>query len=625
MDDDTLSSQTAGSKFDGACWMQGIDDDTLLSDMTLPGTHDSGATFGGSTTQTQRLSIEQQLLAGVRFLDIRCCQQYDLFNIYHGPVPQPLSFGQVQQACASFLTDHPSEALIMSIKREAEDLSTGNTMTFEQAFDCYANQTDIWYLEDGTCTLGDVRGKILLIRRFAASNTPKGIDCTEWPDNSTFKIPADEFTLYVQDCYKIDKTFGVPQKFSDIFLQLANAAAGQVADWYLNFSSATTSPIPDPIAVAAGTKGTPGINEMLLSHLMTVEAPARFGVVIMDFPEIPRNMLVKKLISMNGLDWSGDWNDPISVTSQNKATTSTGVGLAESNGLLCMAMLDATQSSSENFNVLICTSSDRGSTWTQCITVNGLQGTFQPAIVAFNGKFIIVTVDATGSLWCSSSSDGVAWSPVSQVLPSLALSGSQPALAVQAETLCLAFLDASRSGSGMGNLWCATSSDGVTWEKDNLINVTTQVASGGQQTPLASGGPALAFFGGCLRMFFCDASGNGVLWQMSTETSGKWTLATPVNIDGIQTWWSPAVVVKDDELFLVWLGQKTFLPFSSDILWAVTGDAAFWSDMSSVTKECGAYSASTPALASVHSTLCLAYAVSTPSIPDEVWVTQLKI
>jgi 1-phosphatidylinositol phosphodiesterase len=53
-------------------WMAQIPDDTLLSNITVPGTHDSCAMSNIPFVRTQYLSIAKQMEAGLRFLDLRC-------------------------------------------------------------------------------------------------------------------------------------------------------------------------------------------------------------------------------------------------------------------------------------------------------------------------------------------------------------------------------------------------------------------------------------------------------------------------------------------------------------------------------------------------------------------------
>ena len=82
--------------------MARLADDAPLSGITIPGTHDSGARFGGVApvvdfvtalwVQCQNWTVTQQLNAGVRFLDVRCHAEPDgTLRIHHLFVDEELS------------------------------------------------------------------------------------------------------------------------------------------------------------------------------------------------------------------------------------------------------------------------------------------------------------------------------------------------------------------------------------------------------------------------------------------------------------------------------------------------------------------------------------------------------
>ena len=185
----------------GNNWMTPLDGNLPLSQLSIPGTHDSGALvepFSG-TAKCQNLSIADQLNAGVRFLDIRCRHLNDAFPIHHGSVYQNMNFTDVLNATIGFLNSNPGETVIMSVKEE--HTPSGNTRSFEATFDSYVAQNPSkWHLGSGIPTLTQARGKIVLFRRFGASSTPKGINASNWPDNTTFSTGG---TLRVQDRYNV--------------------------------------------------------------------------------------------------------------------------------------------------------------------------------------------------------------------------------------------------------------------------------------------------------------------------------------------------------------------------------------------------------------------------------------
>src|SRR5262249_15896558 len=71
-------------------WMGWLANNAPLSTLTLPGTHDSGASrAGGDPTLTQSMTLSAQLMAGIRAWDIRLDKAPDgKLRIAHGIIPQ---------------------------------------------------------------------------------------------------------------------------------------------------------------------------------------------------------------------------------------------------------------------------------------------------------------------------------------------------------------------------------------------------------------------------------------------------------------------------------------------------------------------------------------------------------
>lgn len=157
-------------------WMALFSDDTPISVLSIPGTHDTctytqGDLVGAGYVKTQERSIVDQLDNGIRFLDIRCRLIGNGFAIHHGPVFLGMTFQDVINDCKSFLQAHLTETILMDVGHEYEDQDS--TLSFHQVFLNYYNANryldgnrDLWYLGTTIPTLGQVRGKIVLIRSF---------------------------------------------------------------------------------------------------------------------------------------------------------------------------------------------------------------------------------------------------------------------------------------------------------------------------------------------------------------------------------------------------------------------------------------------------------------------------
>lgn len=273
-----LNANAAGNN-----WMSGLDGHLPLSQISIPGTHDSGALYEPlpGTAKCQSLSLGDQLNAGVRFMDIRCRHVNNAFAIHHGPVYQHANFDNVLNATFAFLKANRGETVIMSLKEEHNP--SNNARSFEQTFDDYvAKNPSHWYLGSGIPTLSQVRGKIVLFRRFGASTLPKGIDASNWPDNTTFQVGN---SLRVQDNYKVSDN---NSKWNQILAILNEAHYGGPDTLYVNFASGVQSGffvLPNVRAVSKD------INPRL-SSFFKANKSGKYGVVLMDFAAAAKCSLI---------------------------------------------------------------------------------------------------------------------------------------------------------------------------------------------------------------------------------------------------------------------------------------------------------------------------------------------
>lgn len=205
-------------------WMKGLDDDMPLSEVVLPGTHDSAtknvqlAYF----SKCHALDISEQLEAGFRYLDIRLGANKDKLRLMHGftncttsgwPWAGTLMFDDVLDSCYAFLRQHPSEAVVFAVKQE---YGSETPEQFEALLKSYIDRNpDAWLLTDRVPTVGEARGKLVLLRHYEKPEEPDptlGIKCfwekqDKHDDVSKNIAVHDEgtYTLYVQDRYEYDE------------------------------------------------------------------------------------------------------------------------------------------------------------------------------------------------------------------------------------------------------------------------------------------------------------------------------------------------------------------------------------------------------------------------------------
>lgn len=283
-------------------WMGLLADSKLLSELSIPGTHDSASRYlNDPRLVTQTASIGEQLGAGIRFLDIRVGYAGGRFRLYHEDTYLNLRFGQVRDVCKTFLQSHPRETIIMSLKKEDKAPSDGNVkgVNFQSRFAQYVAETPkLWYLGNNIPTLGDARGKIVLFRRFAidkATPTDVGINAfDEYPNpagGSTFTIKGPP-KLEVQDEFGLLNT-KIASKWDAIEKLLTRASApGNTSVLYVNFCSAAGK-----LEVDYPLSATSTINPKLEAYF-TSHPKGRFGIVLTDFQTTDINT---RIVRTNGI------------------------------------------------------------------------------------------------------------------------------------------------------------------------------------------------------------------------------------------------------------------------------------------------------------------------------------
>lgn len=180
--------------------MSHVDGSKYLDELSIPGTHDSGTCSVDNDTEPQTSLakcqqdyIPTQLLEGIRYFDIRLGKNNDKGDpgIDHGIcylLKKDGGFIHLSDVIGyfkTFLNENPSEALIMLVSRgndEATDESV--TTAFANVMD---NNSDLFYTSSHVPTLNEVRGKIVLLRRFRLAGDSVdghtwGLDLTEWDD-----------------------------------------------------------------------------------------------------------------------------------------------------------------------------------------------------------------------------------------------------------------------------------------------------------------------------------------------------------------------------------------------------------------------------------------------------------
>ncbi|QQT26686.1 phosphatidylinositol-specific phospholipase C domain-containing protein [Sphingobacterium spiritivorum] len=290
-------------------WMSQLDDNKLLSEITIPGTHDSGTyTLGDgpidSAAKCQTQSIAEQLNNGIRFLDIRLARGTDndgVLWLYHGgsraiSVALDLTFEQVINDCIHFLDKNPQETIVMSVKKEfGDEIHDWVKSTIEKRTDW--NQR--WWLSNNkNPALKQIRGKIVLFRRFDMADF--GLDTQGgWPVDSEGPLSHHNINFYVQDVYSSWSDDDDRKEKFNVHVKncLIKASEDNKNTIYINFASATGF-LGGLLPLTTNPRDMADTVLPLFHQYLSETTPARYGIIPMDFPEIGSN-LTKLLINCN--------------------------------------------------------------------------------------------------------------------------------------------------------------------------------------------------------------------------------------------------------------------------------------------------------------------------------------
>ncbi|HRH48424.1 MAG TPA: hypothetical protein PLP23_06725 [Panacibacter sp.] len=236
-----------------AGWMKTLDDSKLITDINIPGTHDSAA-INSSSLHTPYAchynTISKQLLYGVRLFDVRL-SIHDNSGTYtfvtcHSDIGafglnEYQSFPSLLDECKTFLTANPSEFIAMSIK-----VDDWNGIPDSQQNAAYSQLATLLtsyptFSQPTVPTLSSSRGKIFLMNRMN-TDLSLGVPIT-WPKNTAGSMSPSHsqvnrsFNLYAQDKYENLGSGSVSaerDKYNVFVNAITQATSGQML---INFAS----------------------------------------------------------------------------------------------------------------------------------------------------------------------------------------------------------------------------------------------------------------------------------------------------------------------------------------------------------------------------------------------------
>lgn len=284
-------------------WMKALHDTLPVCKISIPGSHDSGTTKGGSMLKTQSSDIPSQLQQGIRAFDIRLQKRDGKLGIYHSHAFQDIYWeNHILPAFIDFLKNHPSETLIVSLKKEGGELQD-YALLLSTSLSTPAYQSYFIKTFSPELTLKDCRGKILFLHRDHAMSNYPGAACIGWKDNASCELilrnnkGQDAFVL-LQDEYQYESGSDseAGKKLEACirnFEKISNESALS-RRWGISFISATGYPLGTPLTFANK------INRPLTDYLKKTTYKQNYGIVFIDFVNAPDGKeLVQYLIDSN--------------------------------------------------------------------------------------------------------------------------------------------------------------------------------------------------------------------------------------------------------------------------------------------------------------------------------------
>ena len=249
-------------------WMSLLGNGTKLTEINIPGTHDSMAVNGGFWTKCQTKKLSEQYDMGVRFVDIRVRHDGDTLPIYHGAKFEGVYFGEyVVTPTVEWLKKHPGETILMLVQMD-DFKTTAGKLQFNQLVRNALNASRAQYLEHMPTDIGKARGNIIIINK-------------NWPGNET-KIGVPIEYLDVFDNWTIsDKG----NKWNAVKRNLDCVISASMDKMMMTYASGYTTflDIPDPKAMADY------VNPRLAQY-GTAHKKQRMGIILVDFVEMENNM-----------------------------------------------------------------------------------------------------------------------------------------------------------------------------------------------------------------------------------------------------------------------------------------------------------------------------------------------
>jgi 1-phosphatidylinositol phosphodiesterase len=221
-------------------WMAQIRGGVRLSEMAIPGTHDSAANGNGNDIlYTQTMNFDEQLRSGIRFFDMRVRHFRNSFPLHHGAFFLNKFFNHFLDSVHGFLQQNPSETVMFRLKHEHN--ADGNTETRLTTLDKYLSRYNTYLRTTSRdITLDQARGKFIIL-----SND------SEFDDRGIVYGQSE-----IQDAFNLKTNWDLYGKWEKVKEHINKAANGNQNTFYINYLSGSGGSFPYFVASGHSSPGT---------------------------------------------------------------------------------------------------------------------------------------------------------------------------------------------------------------------------------------------------------------------------------------------------------------------------------------------------------------------------------
>ena len=287
------------TKAGGNNWITELPDNAYASQLSIPGTHDAatgdGTTF--SLGKTQSLTLQEQWNMGIRVFDLRpgykkvrkgFFKYINELHIYHGIVETRTSFKDAVKVLSDNLAANPGEFAIILMRFENDSPLYNKRDVWNSLMSSFLKSSDfpterrIDFRPD--LTVGELRGKILVLSRDAYASTPStGAFVSGWShsvDGTTNAVISGRnasATLQLQDYYSVENK---EAKIASIKNYVDLASAAEPGVWTINHTSGYTGTIGSDSSIKQNAENN---NVALYDYLTDSSRSAgSTGIILLD-------------------------------------------------------------------------------------------------------------------------------------------------------------------------------------------------------------------------------------------------------------------------------------------------------------------------------------------------------